>query len=98
MQDGKDLESALNRMFSYYRQSKTKKNPNLLSEILKKDTCGWESFNSKLPDIWDFPIYTYYKRSEELLHFKTAEEFTNRFKRKGKFPKDLLWVKQNQGD
>lgn len=98
MDQEKEMKLALGRMDSYYRKSREGKKSDPLSEMLRKDTSGWHLFDSVLPDPWDFPIYTYYKRDEDLLFFRDSGEFVKRFNRKGKFPQDLFWCKQNKGD
>ena len=70
-----EIEESKNRMKEFHEQSQTIKNPNLLSEKLKKEyDPSLIKFNYRWPTKADFPIYRYNKIIDTLERLETYDD------------------------
>jgi hypothetical protein len=91
----KEISDSTCRRDKYFRQSKTIKNPNLLTSLLQKDHGLLIRFSEKRPQETDLPIYIYCITADRL-DFIQCEKDLQEFLNINMY--DLLWTKQFIGD
>lgn len=88
--------NARKRMDEYFEQSKTIKNPNLLSERFKKEHDGHSvAFIDKLPSQSDFPIYILNRSNGRFVLYEDIDDVRVFYPIENP---DLYWTKKSLGD